>query len=153
MGVIMEKIIVRKKIVIGANSRFAMSVANIEFHTLNEYLMHYGKDYILSELFMEDKEIIGIIQEQYLEQLTTEKSDLFSLMYKLNDDFALLITEHIYLYHLEKQFNIGGESLTDWYYVNSEKYIGDAWWFDDDEILNDIGNLSITNFIKKYKGY
>ena len=149
----MEKIIVRKKIVIGANSRFAMSVADIEFHTLNEYLMHYGKDYVLSELFMEDKETIGKIKDQYSEQLTTEKSDLFSLMYKVNDDFALLITEHIYLYHLEKQFNIAGESLIDWYYVNSEKYIGDAWWFDDEEILNDIENLSITNFFKKYKGY
>lgn len=149
----MQKTIVRNKIVVGANSRFAMSVADFEFHTLNEYVMHYGKDYVLSELFMEDKETINILQEQFLKQMATEKSDLFFLMYQLDDEFAVLITEHIYLYHLENQLNIGGECLTEWYYANSVKYIGDTWWFDDEEILNDIVNLSIKDFIKKYKGY
>ena len=37
--------------------------------------------------------------------------------------------------------------------MDSKRYIGDAWWTNDDEILNDIKKLLILDFIDKYKGY
>ena len=45
------------------------------------------------------------------------------------------------------------EQLFPWVYMDSKKYLGDTWWFDDDEVLNDIQKMHMIDFLEKYKGY
>ncbi|MCG8513616.1 MAG: hypothetical protein MI740_05705 [Halanaerobiales bacterium] len=72
-------------------------------------------------------------------------------MYKIDDEFCVSLKENIYLYHLVAPLEIGGKIFIPWSYVDSELYIGDTWWENDEVILNDLKCLSIVGFIKKYK--
>ena len=74
-------------------------------------------------------------------------------MYILADNFGIVINEHIYLYHYDLDISNQQKSLFPWEYMDSKRYIGDAWWTNDDEILNDIKKLLILDFMDKYKGY
>ncbi len=89
----MQKIIVRNKIVVGASSRFIMSIAEHEFLTLDEYITFYGNYFLLTNIFKEEKETIDIINNEYIKVKSSGESKLFSIMYKLDDEFALSITK------------------------------------------------------------
>ena len=67
--------------------------------------------------------------------------------------FGIVIDEHIYLYHYELDMCKQQNEIIPWEYMDSKKYIGDTWWFDDEEIINDIQQLPLTDFLEKYKGY
>ena len=44
-------------------------------------------------------------------------------------------------------------NIVPWHYADSKMYIGDTWGEQDDEIIESIQNLSVTDFLKRYKGY
>lgn len=43
--------------------------------------------------------------------------------------------------------------LVPWRYADSEKYLGDTWWYSDTEILHDLSHLDLLTFLERYKGY
>ena len=45
------------------------------------------------------------------------------------------------------------KEILPWVYMESKKYLGDTWWFDDEEIKKDVQELSLLDFLIKYKGY
>lgn len=73
-------------------------------------------------------------------------------MYKVGEELALKITEHIYLYHITRA-NIAGGEIVPWECADSKLYVADTWWESDDNVLSDINNLSYIEFLTKYKGY
>ncbi|MDF2804275.1 MAG: hypothetical protein K0S61_4180 [Anaerocolumna sp.] len=82
-----------------------------------------------------------------------EDNELFKNMYQVDDDFAVHITNNIYLYHIATRNDNIYSLIIPWYYVDSKKYIGDTWWEKDGEVIESLKKLSIIEFLKKYKGY
>ena len=74
-------------------------------------------------------------------------------MYLFNTEFGITINKNIYLYHFNADSLAMQENILPWKYPDGKKYIGDSWWFEDEEILSDIQKLSFLEFIQKYKGY
>lgn len=37
--------------------------------------------------------------------------------------------------------------------MSGRKYLADAWWFEDAEILKDIQTMNLIDFLEKYKGW
>jgi len=59
---------------------------------------------------------------------------------------------NIYLYHLAPE-NEFYTKIVPWHYADGQKYLGDTWWEQDDEILESFQKLSVLDFLKRYKGY
>ena len=61
---------------------------------------------------------------------------------------------HIFIYiHLMIKSRKPKKNILPWIYPESKRYLGDTWWSEDEEILNDLKKLSIIEFLDKYKGY
>jgi len=94
------------------------------------------------------------LYQMYISVLESqENNDFFSVLYRLDDEFALELSSNIYLYHLIPQKNDIYTLLVPWLYADGKKYLGDTWWEGDDEIINNIKSLSVVEFLKRYKGY
>lgn len=74
-------------------------------------------------------------------------------MYVLDSGFGVVVNEHIYLCHCNEAIMKQQDEVFPWLYMESKKYIGDTWWFDDKEVIEDITNLPLLKFYEKYKGY
>ena len=98
--------------------------------------------------------IIGSIDtsglvEQYNKILSDQKdNDDFMISYKLRDDMAIKINQHITVYRLIPEVNV-----TPWYYFDEKLYIADSWWETDEEILHDCVTLPFIDFFIKYRAY
>lgn len=98
--------------------------------------------------------IIGSIDtsglvEQYNKILSNQKdNDDFMISYKLRDDMAIKINQHITVYRLIPEVNV-----TPWYYFDEKLYIADSWWETDEEILHDCVTLPFIDFFIKYRAY
>jgi hypothetical protein len=108
------------------------------------------------ELFDEKIEAEVITKDKlYIEYLKVLESgianDSFVVMYKLDDELCISITENIYLYHIVSGIEIANETVLPWTYVDSKLFLGDSWWENDKDIISDIQNLPVMEFIKKYK--
>ncbi|WFR55935.1 hypothetical protein QA584_20270 [Anaerocolumna sp. AGMB13025] len=108
------------------------------------------------ELFNEKTEAEVITKDKlYIEYLKVLESgianDSFVVMYKLDDEFCISITENIYLYHIVSGIEIANKTVLPWTYVDSKLFLGDSWWESDKDIIFDIQNLPVMEFIKKYK--
>lgn len=79
-------------------------------------------------------------------------SDDYLLAYRVHDDFAIFLDKNIYLYHLIPKDETDTKIIP-WYYADSRLCIGDTWWYKDEKILHDVQNLSVIEFLDKYKGY
>ena len=77
----------------------------------------------------------------------------FKLAYRVREDMAIRIIDHIYVCRIADDFIVDGKRIVPWYCIESEVYIADTWWEEDDEILNDFATLSYMDFIVKYKMY
>jgi hypothetical protein len=94
------------------------------------------------------------LYQSYSSVVESQKDNhLFNCLYKIDDEFAVHITENIYLYHLIPKNEEIYSLITPWFYADSKKYFGDSWWEDDVEIIESLGNLSIVDFLNRYKGY
>lgn len=156
----MEKVVVRNSITKKSysSSKFIELTADYEFATVEEFVNKYGIKTIMFELFedqIEDEVITNDkLYAEYLNVLESGKSNnSFLVMYKIDDEFCISISENIYLYHIVSGIEIADESLLPWNYVDSKLFLGDSWWESDEAIISDVQNLSIMEFIKKYKMY
>lgn len=147
----MEKVLVRKKVVQGISSRIIRTYENID--SLAELCLKYGKDMILSDIFEECKISYHELNKKCHEFLENNSNEEFEIMYVLNSGFGVVINEHIYLCYCNEDMLNQQKGLFPWVYVESKKYIGDPWWFETDEIIEDVQKLSVVQFTEKYKGY
>lgn len=90
------------------------------------------------------------LYEEYLNLCNGNESKYFNYGYLVNESYAVVITDHIYLYHYVKSdqdfFNLP------WIYPDGKIFLGDTWWFTDEEILDDLVHLNTYGFLDKYKG-
>ena len=161
----MEKIIIRSN-VSGrgtVNSAFIRLTDGKTYKSADKLIADYGYPVLMRTLYREiwDSETLetSALYREYLtmsRQSETEDglhtSDDFMSAYRVHERFAVFLDRNIYLYHLIPK----DESYTKiipWYYADSRSYIGDTWWYDDEEILSDIKKLNVLEFLMKYKGY
>jgi len=154
-----EKIVVRNRVYRHGelNSKLVLLTADRNFNTINDFKKYYSDATIMEELFNEKVENMDIedtnIYKKYLEVLNTgQDNELFQVMYKAGGDFALEISEHIYLYHITR-LEVAGKEVVPWKCVDNKSYLADTWWESDEGVLHDINNLSYIEFITKYKAY
>ena len=147
----MKKIAIRTQIVQGISSRVHQIIEDEE--TLLESVENKGKDYFAQEVFGEKTILLSDLYEEYNSFIKKGKSELFTWMYVINSKFGITIDEHIHLYRFDNDMLELEKAIFPWAYMESKKYIGDSWWFDDDEIVADIQQLSLIDFLEKYKGY
>ncbi|VBB05624.1 Hypothetical protein LUCI_0834 [Lucifera butyrica] len=155
-----EKIIVRNKIYRKGDlvSKLILLTVDYNFSSDSDFKKHYGMDTIMKELFDEEVEKSDFestqIYQKYLEvKKTGEDNEFFQVMYKIKDDLGIKISEHIYLHHIATGLAIKENRIVPWECVDSKLYIADTWWESDDNIIDDMRNLSIIEFLSKYKGY
>lgn len=156
----MEKIIVREKILNRgqANSEYINLCNETEYDTVEKFLKDYNAKIALSQLFGEEINCEQIedsnLYDSYLSVLKTQKeNDDFQICYPLDDEFAVHISQNIYLYHLVPKNVEIYTQLTPWFYADSKKYLGDTWWEEDEQVIDDLKNLSLISFYKKYRCY
>lgn len=150
MGVKMNKIVVRTKVVNGISSRIIQQGEN---KTLNELTQESGLQNVLKTIFDENELTYQQLSDEYNKFIYDGSGSVFAWLYRINPRFGITIDEHIYLYHYDSKLSLLQNELFGWEYMDSKKYIGDSWWFEDVEILEDIQRLSILDFLEKYKGY
>ena len=142
MGVKMEKVIIRSK---------------KSAHPSSNYVnRHYKKEATknidaLLAIVYDDNESYEKLINEYNNIINGGNSSLFLCAYLLKNGYAVVLDSHITLYKLcMRSEEDEGKIL--WSYYSSSKYLGDTWWFSDNEILMDLSSLSIVDFLLKYKG-
>ena len=109
---------------------------------------------LLRQLFREPPELsLADLTADYLEaEAGREGQGLFLPAFRVDEEYAVSISQHITLHKLVKKEPPYGD-LVPWYYRYGQRYLGDAWWFSPEEILSDFHSLSTVAFLKKYKGF
>ena len=107
---------------------------------------------MVSQIYKEDIPYDELEQE-YLKFLNTSNSEQYSWMYLIDSKFGVVLDAHICVYTFNEEVRKAQKNILPWLYPESKKYLGDTWWFEDEEILTDSKNLSIIEFLDKYKGY
>jgi hypothetical protein len=154
-GINMETVIVRNKEITGIESNLILLNGNNQFKTREELIDRYGIDEIMKKVFREDVSF-EFLKEKYDEFKNGTINGYFFTVTKLDSEYGVMVTKdtsHIYLVHLEPLVFIGNNPLVYWYYFNSKKYIGDAWWSNDEEIAKDVEEIPLISFLRKYKGF
>ena len=164
----MEKIILRKDILAlnyrCLGSSFINFTGGKKYTNTDSLVKDFGLKNIMKKLYNEDLDNNNLFKSslyQSYSELLTEKevedreykeNDKCIELYKVDDEFALQIDFNIFLYHLipQKEFYT---KIVPWYYADSKMYFGDSWGEQDEEIIENIQNLSLINFLKRYKGY
>ena len=136
----MQRKVIRTKTVQGISSRVYRIVEDGQ--TLADVEKKIGKDTLLREVFAEQELTYSELYQEYSDFIANGNSENFAWMYVLNEKFGIVIDEHIYLSHYELDMCKQQNEIIPWEYMDSKKYIGDTWWFDDEEIINDIQQLS-----------
>ena len=85
------------------------------------------------------------------QEIQLRQNEDFWEAYVLSDEFAVRLDRNITLYHMPK--SEPALCLVPWRYADSEKYLGDTWWYSDAEILHDFSHLDLLTFLERYKGY
>ncbi len=135
------------------NSAFIELCGEKEYKSLHEFLTDYDNDDIMKKLYNEEVSNTGLYKLYNLAIESGEDNKLFKIMYQIHDEFAVHLTENIYLYHIATRREKIYSQIVPWYYVDSKKYIGDTWWEEDSEIIENLNKLSLIEFYKRYKGY
>ena len=109
---------------------------------------------LLRQLFREPPELsLADLTADYQEaEAGREGRGLFLPAFRVDEEYAVSISQHITLHKLVKKEPPYGD-LVPWYYQYGQRYLGDAWWFSPEEILSDFHSLSTVAFLKKYKGF
>jgi hypothetical protein len=151
----METIIARNKEAKNTTSNLILLDEKNQIKNREEFLSTYGIDRVIKRVFDEDM-CFAFLKNKYDDFTNGITNDYFLTITKLDAEYGAAITKdssHIYLVHLEPQLYVGDAPLTEWYYFNSKRYVGDTWWSSDDEINKDIVELPLISFFKKYKGF
>lgn len=148
---LVERIIIRTKTVVGIASKVISECDDND--TLRDLVSKHGEDYVLEKIFDECALSYDSLLKDYENFKNGEKSLSFEWMYIIDSKYGITINEHISLYCNSGKAIEVQDSVFPWKYMESSKYIGDSWWFDDEEIIRDIQQLSLLAFLEKYKGY
>lgn len=155
-----EKIILRDKLY--KSSEIFINIEKLkekkQYKSLQEYIQYYGIKKMIKDIYDEDiieeKLESSLIYNSYFEALNSEKdNNLFKVAYKIRDDIAITITEHIHVCRIAEDFFYDNERIIPWYCIESYIYIADSWWEDDKDIIKDFSTLSYIDFLVKYKMY
>lgn len=129
-----------------------------KFKSLTELIACHGARSIINDIYNED--IIHETLEKthlyssYLEALNNGiENEKFKIAYKVREDMAIRITDHIYVCRIAEDIIVDNKRIVPWYCMESEIYIADTWWEQDNDILKDFNTLSYLDFIVKYKMY
>ena len=144
----LEKIVVRKKIVPNVFLRIVHESKETE--EICDVIGRLGRDGMLTSIFEEEKP--ESIFKEYEAFLKEGESPYFSWMYVVCPDYGVVLDSHITLYRYDQRPYNDYRNDVPWVYPDRERYLGDTWWSDDEEILEDSQNLSVVEFFKKYKG-
>ena len=109
---------------------------------------------LLRQLFREPPELslADLTADYQAAEAGREGRGLFLPAFRVDEEYAVSISQHITLHKLVKKEPPYGD-LVPWYYRYGQRYLGDAWWFSPEEILSDFHSLSTVAFLKKYKGF
>lgn len=111
-----------------------------------------GDEYVIKKV-CEDTLSFGVLCEEFEHFLREGSSEFFTYAVQLNENYAVSVNSNIYLYRFSPEDIQEQKAVFKWHYASVRKYIGDAWWYSDEEIMTDIQKLSILEFWDKYKGY
>jgi hypothetical protein len=155
-----DKIIVRNKVYRKGeiNSKFVMLTSDTKVPELEVFKKRYGMKSIMKDLFDEEIEDDNfektLIFSKYEEIVDSGKdNEYFHTMYKIKDDLAAKLSEHIHLHHIVRGLEVNGKRILPWECIDSKIYIADTWWETDGDILKDICNMTYVEFLSKYKAY
>ncbi len=156
----MKKVVVRNKIMeLGSvNSNYILKYGDKEYKNIESFINNNDYKTAIEAIYNEeiDCEFLenSFLYKSYVSAVKTQASnDYFKILYLVDVDFAIELTDNIYLYHLIQKKDEVYSLLIPWYYADSKKYLGDTWWEEDEEILENVNKLSMIDFLKKYKGY
>ena len=121
-------------------------------NSLKEAEQVIGKEKVILEIFNEKDVPLETLYEEYENFIKGKKSEMFAYMYILNKKYGVVLDSHIYIYRYCADLFAQQEEIIPWKYTESKKYMGDTWWYEDEEILYDIQHMSIPDFLEKYKG-
>ena len=99
-----------------------------------------------------DPEPYELLKKTYEEHTREKKSALFCTAYLLGKDLAVVIDQHITFCTLCERTENPNEKRIPWRYICNSRYMGDTWWFTDEEIISDLMELNSMDFLLKYKG-
>lgn len=150
-GLNLKKEVIRTKVVDGILSEIIYESEGNE--TLKDLILRIGKEQALIKIYKEEHVTYDFLFQEYSRFRMGEKSRYFAWMYVMNPQFGVVLDAHIYLYHFDSQIYDMQREFFPWIYTDSKKFLGDTWWSEDEEILADIGKLTIIDFLDKYKGY
>ncbi len=145
----MKQIIIRKNPIPALNSR--VSLMGYESYDISIPSLEKA-DSVLKEALNETVPFKTLLQE-YRQLMEGQESTLFGRMYQLSETSGLIIDQNIYLYHSDTRPVWVNWEKNRWAYMSGKKYLGDSWWFDDEEILKDIQEMNLIAFLEKYKGF
>ena len=156
----LTKVIVRDKILSKGhiNSAYISLCKGKDYSTLEELLKEISIEQLLKYLYKEDFVPKSLTDSPHylLYELAINSgkdNEYYKVMYRINEEFAVHLTENIHIYHLMAESDKPYFNIVPWVYADSKKYIGDTWWEEDEEILENLQQLSIVKFLKRYKGY
>ena len=118
-----------------------------------EQLVHRLAPQQLLEQVFGEVEPYPVLLRRYEAFRTGAPDAGFCRMYPVHPAFGVVLDDHITLYHFEADTYALYRQAIPWVYAGNGKYMGDAWWYEDEEILQDLQTLSVPSFLEKYKGY
>lgn len=145
----MEKVIIRTKAIRGISSKMIRKDSGVE--TLSELVSKYGKNSILKDVFEETDFTYEELCEEQNNFIQRGYSSVFMWMYRMDSEYGIGIDSHIYLYRYNLNISRQQQEVFGWEYGETSRYLCDTWWFDDEEVLEDIQSLSAVSFFEKYR--
>ncbi len=128
------------------------SDSNSNDRSLKDIVDDRGYDYVIKKI-CEDTHSFDVLCEEFERFLVDGTSELFSYAVRLNEHYAVSLDSNIYLYRFSSEDILEQQAVFQWQYATVRKYIGDTWWYNDSEIIADIQQMSLLEFLEKYKGY
>lgn len=156
----MDTIIIRKKAYISGqvNSNFIRLHSRKTYKKKDTIICDLGWKKTLSLLLGEkidtDELSTSALYKSYESLLSSndrENAD-FLKAYKINEHFAISLDANIFLFHLIPKGDVYSD-IVPWYCADGQVYLGDTWWEQDDEILENVQKLSVIDFLEQYKGW
>lgn len=120
--------------------------------TIQEFEIDEGKDSILSKGLDISEYSYFDLCEKYKKFIGGGESECFSWIYLIKEGFGIIIDSHIYLCKYDVDVDNDLREVFEWGFIEGKHYLGDVWWFEDEEILDDIQHMSIIDFLDKYRG-
>ena len=142
----MRQIVIRKDPVPALNSRVSLMGCGSSIHIS----CPETADALLKDAVNETVPLAALLEE-FRRFTAGQPSALFARMYQLSETSGLVIDQNIYLYHCDVCPVWVDAEEARWAYMGSKKYLGDSWWFVDDEILKDVREMNVVAFWKSTK--